>query len=177
MLSNDELSVSVNISNDENVVVQIILNSSVKAISGPRKPKEYNVSVNLINVDSLTSMNISDCPSIINHSNEAASVALTLMCGIQPNELCMFNITAANRAGRSLIFENGDLSKLIHYKYVRQVSWNLHTQPCKTYYYYRALPKVTGESSIEIFATKNEVVYISPGVHVSNKLTRAKYSY
>ena len=37
--------------------------------------------------------------------------------------------------------------------------------------------KVTGESSIEIFATKNEAVYISPRVHVSNKVTRAKYSY
>ena len=113
MLSNDELSVNVNISNDENIVVQIILNSSVKAISGPRKPEEYNVSVNLINEDSLKSVNISDCPSIINHSNEAANIALTLMCGIQPNELCTFNITAANRAGTSLIFENGDLSKFI----------------------------------------------------------------
>ena len=39
------------------------------------------------------------------------------------------------------------------------------------------LIKVTGESSIEIFATKNEAVYISPRVHVSNKLTRVKYSY
>ena len=37
--------------------------------------------------------------------------------------------------------------------------------------------KVTGESSIEIFATNNEVVYISSRVHVSNKLTRTKYSY
>ena len=37
--------------------------------------------------------------------------------------------------------------------------------------------KVMGESSIEIFATKNKVVYVSPTVHVSNKLTRAKYSY
>ena len=36
---------------------------------------------------------------------------------------------------------------------------------------------VMDESSIEIFVTKNEVVYISPRVHVSNKLTRAKYSY
>ena len=37
--------------------------------------------------------------------------------------------------------------------------------------------KVTGESSVEIFATDNEVVYISSRVHVSNKLTRTKYSY
>ena len=37
--------------------------------------------------------------------------------------------------------------------------------------------KVTGESSIEIFATNNEVVYISSRVHVSNKLSRTKYSY
>ena len=37
--------------------------------------------------------------------------------------------------------------------------------------------KVTGESSIEIFATNNEVVYISSRVYVSNKLTRTKYSY
>ena len=37
--------------------------------------------------------------------------------------------------------------------------------------------KVTGESSIEIFATNNEVLYISSRVHVSNKLTRTKYSY
>ena len=37
--------------------------------------------------------------------------------------------------------------------------------------------KVTGESSIEIFATNNEVMYISSRVHVSNKLTRTKYSY
>ena len=37
--------------------------------------------------------------------------------------------------------------------------------------------KVTGESSIEIFTTKNEVVYVSPTVHVSNKLTRTKYIY
>ena len=34
--------------------------------------------------------------------------------------------------------------------------------------------KVTDVSSIEIFVTKNEVVYISPRVHVSRKLTRAK---
>ena len=36
--------------------------------------------------------------------------------------------------------------------------------------------KVTGQSSIELFATKknNKVVYVSPTVHVSNKLTRAK---
>ena len=34
-----------------------------------------------------------------------------------------------------------------------------------------------GESSIEIFATNNKIVYVSPTVHVSNKLTRAKYSY
>ena len=37
--------------------------------------------------------------------------------------------------------------------------------------------KVTDKSSIEIFATNNEVMYISPRVHVSNKLARAKYSY
>ena len=37
--------------------------------------------------------------------------------------------------------------------------------------------KVTGESSIEVFVTNNEVVYISSRVHVSNKLTRTKYSY
>ena len=37
--------------------------------------------------------------------------------------------------------------------------------------------KVTGGSSIEIFTTNNEVVYISSRVHVSNKLTRTKYSY
>ena len=37
--------------------------------------------------------------------------------------------------------------------------------------------KVTGESSIEIFATNNKVVYISSTVHVSNELIRAKYSY
>ena len=37
--------------------------------------------------------------------------------------------------------------------------------------------KVTGGSSIEIFATNNEVVYISSGVHVSSELTRTKYSY
>ena len=36
---------------------------------------------------------------------------------------------------------------------------------------------VTGESSIETFATKNKIVYVSPAVHVSNELTRAKYSY
>ena len=30
--------------------------------------------------------------------------------------------------------------------------------------------KVTGQSSIELFATKNKVVYVSPTMHVSNKL-------
>ena len=33
--------------------------------------------------------------------------------------------------------------------------------------------KVIGESSIEIFITKNKVVYVSPTVHVSNKLSTA----
>ena len=42
---------------------------------------------------------------------------------------------------------------------------------------FAALIKVTGESSIEMFATNNEVVYISSRVHVPNKLTRTKYSY
>ena len=37
-----------------------------------------------------------------------------------------------------------------------------------------AVFKVTGQSSIEIFATKNKVVYVSPTMHISNKLTRAK---
>ena len=41
----------------------------------------------------------------------------------------------------------------------------------------RASLKVTGESSIEMFATKNKVVYVSPAVYVSNKLTRARYGY
>ena len=35
--------------------------------------------------------------------------------------------------------------------------------------------KVMGESSNEIFTTKNEVVHVGPAVHVSNKLTRVKY--
>ena len=34
--------------------------------------------------------------------------------------------------------------------------------------------KVTGQSSSEIFATKNKLVYISPTVHVSSKLARAE---
>ena len=34
--------------------------------------------------------------------------------------------------------------------------------------------KVTGQSSTELFTTRNKVVYVSPTVHVSNKLTRAK---
>lgn len=111
-LSSDELSVNVNISSDDNaILVQIILKASVKAITGPRKPEEYDVSVNLINIDSLQAMNVSDCPSIADHSNDASSVALTLMCDIRPNELCTFNVTASNRAGRSLIFKNGNLSK------------------------------------------------------------------
>ena len=110
-LSSDELSVSVNISSDDSILVQIILNASVKAITGPRKPDEYDVSVNLINVNSLQAMNVSNCPSIAGHSNDASSVALTLLCDIQPNELCTFNITASNRAGRSLIFKNGNFSK------------------------------------------------------------------
>lgn len=92
--------------------MQIILNA-VEAIIGPRKPDEYDVSVNLINVDELHSVNVSDCPSIADHSDDASSVALTLMCGILPNELCTFNITASNRAGRSLIFKNGNLSKYL----------------------------------------------------------------
>ena len=37
--------------------------------------------------------------------------------------------------------------------------------------------KVTGQSSIELFATKSKVVYVSPTMDVSKKLTRAKYSY
>ena len=37
--------------------------------------------------------------------------------------------------------------------------------------------KVMGESSIEVFAIKNKIVYVSPTVHVSNKLTGAKYRY
>lgn len=111
-LSDNELSVNVNVINDEkNILVQIILNA-VEAISGPRKPDMYDVSVNLINVDSLHAFNISDCPSIVDHSNDASNVALTLMCDIQPNELCTFNITASNRAGISQIFRNGNLSKL-----------------------------------------------------------------
>ena len=34
--------------------------------------------------------------------------------------------------------------------------------------------KVMGESSFEIFATKNKVVYVSITVNVSNELTTAK---
>ena len=34
--------------------------------------------------------------------------------------------------------------------------------------------KIMDQSSIELFATKNEVVYVSPTMDVSKKLTRAK---
>ena len=34
--------------------------------------------------------------------------------------------------------------------------------------------KVTGQSLIELFATKNKVVYVSPTMDISKKLTRAK---
>ena len=43
--------------------------------------------------------------------------------------------------------------------------------------YVRGAFKVMDQSSIELFATKNKAVYVSPTMHVPNKLTRAKQSY
>ena len=40
-----------------------------------------------------------------------------------------------------------------------------------------AFIKVMGQSSSEIFATKNGVVYFSPTVYALSKLTRATRSY
>lgn len=107
------MSVNVTISTGENILVQIILNA-VPAITGSRKPDEYDVSVNLINADSLQDMNISDCQSIADYlSGAKANIALTLKCNIRPNELFKFIITASNRVGGSLIFKNGNISKYI----------------------------------------------------------------
>ena len=47
------------------------------------------------------------------------------------------------------------------------------TEPSCIYNLYTNV-KVTGQSSIELFVTKNKVVYVSPTMDVLKKLTRAK---
>ena len=111
-MSNEELDVLVNISNDHrDIQVNITLNA-LQAISGARKPDSYSVSVNLIDTDEPLLSNISICPNNALYRGPG-NVTLTLNCGIQFEELSTFNISASNKAGESLIFENGRLSKLV----------------------------------------------------------------
>ena len=114
-VSNEELDVLVNITNHEDIQVKFMLNAA-QAISGPRKPDTYNVSVNFIDTDEPLARNIFQCPNNALYS-DIGNVTLTLNCDIHPNELCTFNISASNEAGKSLIFENGKLSEF------HQVPW------------------------------------------------------
>lgn len=106
------MDVLVNINNlEDNIAVNIVLNY-IKEISGPRTPENYTVSVNLINTDKPEEMSISNCLDIDKKSN-TDNITLSLNCDVQLQQLCTFNISASNEAGNALIFENGELSKVL----------------------------------------------------------------
>ena len=107
-----DVNVLVNINNiEDNITVNIVLND-IKEISGPRTPENYTVSVNLIDTEKPEEMSISNCLDIDQKSN-TDNVTLSLNCDVQLEQLCTFNISASNKAGNALIFENGKLSKIL----------------------------------------------------------------
>ena len=108
-MTDKDLDVLVSIINHGNISVKIVLNT-VQAISGPRRPKAYSVSVNFINTDEPQSLMIYYC-SDIDLNSGTRNITLTLNCNIQVQELSTFNISASNEAGDALIFENGKLSE------------------------------------------------------------------
>ena len=80
-----------------------------QAISGPRQPDNYEVSINPITAPH---QQINETVHPI--SNENYTVLILNNSLIQPNNLCIMNITASNPAGRTVIIQNWKISKLNH---------------------------------------------------------------
>ena len=78
-----------------------------QAISGPRQPDNYEVSINLITTPH---QQINETVHPISNENY---IVLTLNNSlIQPNNIYIMNITASNPAGGTVIIQNWKISKL-----------------------------------------------------------------
>ena len=78
-----------------------------QAISGPRQPDNYKVSINLITAPH------QQIKEIVHHIyNENYTVLMLNNSLIQSNNLYEMNVTASNPAGRTVIVQNWKISKL-----------------------------------------------------------------
>ena len=78
-----------------------------QAISGPRQPDNYEVSINLITAPH------QQIKETVHHIyNENYTVLILNNSLIQSNNLYEMNVTASNLAGRTVIVQNWKISKL-----------------------------------------------------------------